>query len=282
MVFLELICRSPAEPDYAALKEEHQGSLEPRRLLADRDAHAAGQPGADRRVRGVGRAGGARRGAGTGNFALLAAAEGASVVASDLTPKLMERGQASARPPRASTSSGSRPTPRSCRSRTTASTAPRPSSPRCSRRGPSASREELFRVTRPGNTVGMANWAPDGFSGRMFGLFNEFVPRAGGHSRAGRVGDRGRRARALRRPRRDARDASAATCRSSSTPSTRCVASMENERAAGGHEAGARAGALRRGDAAASGSSIGEFNQADDGSVRIESEYLLVVARKRG
>ncbi len=32
-------------------------------------------------------------GAGTGNFALLAAAEGASVVASDLTPKLMERGR---------------------------------------------------------------------------------------------------------------------------------------------------------------------------------------------
>jgi hypothetical protein len=27
---------------------------------------------------------------------------------------------------------------------------------------------------------------------------------------------------------------------------------------------------------------IGEFNQADDGSVRIESEYLVVVARKRG
>jgi hypothetical protein len=27
---------------------------------------------------------------------------------------------------------------------------------------------------------------------------------------------------------------------------------------------------------------IGEFNQADDGSVRVENEYLLVVARKRG
>src|SRR6185503_11775879 len=39
---------------------------------------------------------------------------------------------------------------------------------------------ELFRVTRPGNTVGMANWCPDGFSGRMFGLFNEFTPRPEG------------------------------------------------------------------------------------------------------
>jgi len=27
---------------------------------------------------------------------------------------------------------------------------------------------------------------------------------------------------------------------------------------------------------------IGEFNEADDGSVKIGSEYLLVVARKRG
>jgi hypothetical protein len=27
---------------------------------------------------------------------------------------------------------------------------------------------------------------------------------------------------------------------------------------------------------------MNEFNQADDGSIRIQSEYLLVVARKRG
>jgi hypothetical protein len=30
------------------------------------------------------------------------------------------------------------------------------------------------------------------------------------------------------------------------------------------------------------GALIDEFNEAEDGSVRIRSEYLLVVARKRG
>ena len=61
--------------------------------------------------------------AGDGNFALACAAEGASVVASDLAPGMVERGAARDPRPRASTSNGWRPTPRSCRSRTAASTA---------------------------------------------------------------------------------------------------------------------------------------------------------------
>jgi SAM-dependent methyltransferase len=33
---------------------------------------------------------------------------------------------------------------------------------------------ELFRVVRPGGTVGMANWAPDGFQARFFKVLNKY------------------------------------------------------------------------------------------------------------
>ena len=35
---------------------------------------------------------------------------------------------------------------------------------------------ELLRVCRPGGKIGMANWAPDGFTGEMFRLVAKFVP----------------------------------------------------------------------------------------------------------
>jgi hypothetical protein len=33
---------------------------------------------------------------------------------------------------------------------------------------------ELFRVVRPGGTVGMANWRPDGFQARFFEVLNRY------------------------------------------------------------------------------------------------------------
>ena len=82
-----------AEPDYAALKEGTKAlwslgdysPIERLTLPASRDVIDACAVSAGQEVLDVG--------AGTGNLALLAAAEGASVVASDLTPKLMERGK---------------------------------------------------------------------------------------------------------------------------------------------------------------------------------------------
>ena len=59
--------------------------------------------------------------AGTGNASIAAAEKGAEVTASDLTPELFEAGRERARL-RASSWSGSRPTPRTCRSRTSPST----------------------------------------------------------------------------------------------------------------------------------------------------------------
>ena len=114
-------------------------------------------------------------GAGSGNFAVLAAREGARVVASDLTPAMVELGRE-----------------------------------RCAAEGldvewveadaealpfddqsfecvgsvfgamfapsPSVAAAEMFRVVRPGGTVGMANWTPDGFQGRLFDVQNAYRP----------------------------------------------------------------------------------------------------------
>lgn len=35
---------------------------------------------------------------------------------------------------------------------------------------------ELFRVVRPGGTVGMSNWRPEGFQGGFFRIMNKFKP----------------------------------------------------------------------------------------------------------
>jgi SAM-dependent methyltransferase len=36
--------------------------------------------------------------------------------------------------------------------------------------------EELFRVTKPGGLVAMANWTPEGFIGKMFKVFKKHLP----------------------------------------------------------------------------------------------------------
>jgi ubiquinone/menaquinone biosynthesis C-methylase UbiE len=41
---------------------------------------------------------------------------------------------------------------------------------------------EMLRVCRPGGRIGMANWTPDGFIGRLFKLIGKYVPPAPGLS----------------------------------------------------------------------------------------------------
>jgi ubiquinone/menaquinone biosynthesis C-methylase UbiE len=41
---------------------------------------------------------------------------------------------------------------------------------------------EMLRVCRPGGRIGMANWTPDGFIGRLFKLIGKYVPPAPGTS----------------------------------------------------------------------------------------------------
>src|ERR1700712_5350217 len=114
-------------------------------------------------------------GAGTGNAAIAAARRGARVTASDLTPELFDDGRA-----RATESGvvldwvqadaealpfedGAFDTVISCIG---AMFAPRHQ----------ATADELVRVCRPGGTIGMVNWTPEGVIGGLFGAMKPCLP----------------------------------------------------------------------------------------------------------
>ena len=113
--------------------------------------------------------------AGDGNFALAAAREGAAVVASDLAPKMVELGRKRAllegyeiewlqadaedlpfedgRFDCVGSVFGAMIAPR-----------------------PEEAARELFRVTKPGGTVGMTAWLPDGFMTEQFEIGRSYAP----------------------------------------------------------------------------------------------------------
>jgi SAM-dependent methyltransferase len=113
--------------------------------------------------------------AGTGNAAVPAALAGASVVASDLTPELLETGRrlaeergvelewreadAEALP----FGDGEFDAVLSC---VGVMFAPHHQ----------AAADELVRVCRPGGTIGLVSWTPEGFIGRMFATMKPYAP----------------------------------------------------------------------------------------------------------
>ena len=114
-------------------------------------------------------------GAGTGAASLPAAAAGARVTATDLTPELLEIGKETARErgldlewrtadaqalPFADASYDV------VLSAVGAMFAP----------DQQATADELVRVCRPGGTIAMANWTPSGGAGRFFGVMAPYVP----------------------------------------------------------------------------------------------------------
>jgi ubiquinone/menaquinone biosynthesis C-methylase UbiE len=113
--------------------------------------------------------------AGSGNVAIRAAEAGATVVASDLTPENLEAGrrEADARGVRLDWveadaealpfEDGEFDAVTSCLG---AMFAP----------DHQAVADELVRVCRPGGTVGMINFTPEGLGGQFFGLFAEYAP----------------------------------------------------------------------------------------------------------
>lgn len=216
--------------------------------------------------------------AGTGNFALLAAAEGASVVASDLTPHLIERGKQRTAEEGVSiewVAADAEELPfEDARFDCTASVFGAMFAPR-----PERVAQELFRVTRPGNTVGMASWTPDGFNGRIFQMMNEFLPRPEGMPAPVEWGSED-----VVRERFDGL--------AGSLEFERRMAPLEfgsvEELIAFFENAGPQVAAKQAlGDRYAETEErlrelVAEFNQADGGAVSIQSEYLLVVARRRG
>ena len=113
--------------------------------------------------------------AGPGNAAIPAALTGASVVASDLTPELLEAGRAEAvrrgaelewRQADAEAlpfADGEFDVVLSC---VGVMFAP----------DHQASADELVRVCRPGGTIGLINWTPQGFVGQMLAAMRPYVP----------------------------------------------------------------------------------------------------------
>lgn len=112
--------------------------------------------------------------AGAGNAAIPAALAGASVVASDLTPELLDVGRASAAALGATIrwdqadaealpyDDGEFDAVLSC---VGVMFAPHHQ----------ASADELVRVCRPGGTIGLLSWTPEGFIGQMFATMKPYV-----------------------------------------------------------------------------------------------------------
>ncbi|MFP1625396.1 class I SAM-dependent methyltransferase [Streptomyces sp. 5K101] len=113
--------------------------------------------------------------AGTGNAAIPAALAGADVVASDLTPELLDAGRQAAEKQGAELEwreadaealpfgDGEFDVVMSC---VGVMFAPHHQ----------AAADELLRVCRPGGTIGLISWTPEGFVGRMFATMKPYMP----------------------------------------------------------------------------------------------------------
>jgi ubiquinone/menaquinone biosynthesis C-methylase UbiE len=218
-------------------------------------------------------------GAGDGNFAVAAAREGAAVVASDLSPGMVERGRArteaeglgiewveadaedlpfdDARFDCAGSVFGAMIAPR-----------------------PELAARELFRVVRRGGTVGLTAWAPDSVAREIFDIGRKYTPPAPDMPLPHEWGDEDtvqRRFGDLAASIDFRREVVVWTADSLEVMGRRLeatpvqAAAKQNLAAEQYEQMQAEQLELLR-----------RRNTADDGSVRIEAEYLLSVARKRG
>jgi SAM-dependent methyltransferase len=217
--------------------------------------------------------------AGNGNLALLAAREGAAVVASDLTPEQVELGRTRTADEGYAVEwhvADVEELPFEdgrfdcCASVFGAMFAPRPD----------VAAAEMFRVVKQGGTVGLAAWTPDGFQGKVFALGNRYVPMPEGappgtmwgdedvvRERLGELASSVTFERHAIREEFDSPDAFFEFSRNAGPTIARSQTLSHEERARMKDEVLAV---------------IDEFNQASDGSIAIDNEYLITVARKRG
>lgn len=215
--------------------------------------------------------------AGTGNAAVAAARRGARVVASDLTPRMLELGRvrseaeglaidwveadaealpfADGRFDRVLSSFGVMFAPR-----------------------PELAAGELFRVVRPGGTVALANWTPESFPGRLLTLFAARMPPPPGVPRPVEWGrEEVVRAR-LRGLAAEVRVERRAVAMAHSSPEALLDFRLRNSSSlvVARETLGDRFADL----VAEIGALIAELNLARDGSARLEAAYLQVVAAR--
>ena len=219
--------------------------------------------------------------AGNGNVAVLAARAGARVVASDLTPAMLELGRMRTRAEGLDVEwveADAEDLPfEDERFDCVLSTFGAMFAPR-----PEVAARELFRVARPGGVMGMANWPPGGFQGEMFELMNRYAP----HPPEGvpRPVEWGRKEVA-----RDRLGPYAASIAAERRTLRWEFESPDDAWSFFGDSAGPSIALRRSLDERQLEALHGEFldlvgrwNRAGGGPVTIDAEYLLVVARKPG
>jgi SAM-dependent methyltransferase len=219
-------------------------------------------------------------GAGTGNFAIACAREGASVVASDISPAMLESGRArteaegfevewaeadvealpfeDARFDCAGSAFGAFLAPR-----------------------PELAAAEMFRVVRPGGAVGLTAWLPEGFFGLIQGLGQRYSPMPDGLPLPQEWGDE-----ATARARLEGL-AGHVSCERAAVP----LAAASPEAFADGFLASAPTCMAARDRVSDEEFAqlrremvelAREWSPAGDGPLSIDAEYLVIVARKRG
>lgn len=248
--------------DYAPLGERLMPAA---RELVDACAVSAGQEALD-------------VAAGTGNAAAVAAAEGARVVASDFAPKQVERGRVRTEGEGLDVDwvvADVEELPFEDSSfDCVMSVFGAQFAPRTERVA-----AELFRVVRPGGTVGMANWPNRGFQCELFDVLDRYAPNRPPEAPNPRDwGDE-----AVIRERLDGLAGSIAVETRMLPWEFGSFAEMaELFRRHGPRGLGELPEDKLAGVVAGAQAVVERWNSADDGSVRIDAEYTLVVARKRG
>ena len=218
--------------------------------------------------------------AGNGNLAVLAGEEGASVVASDFAPAQVELGRARTAAEGLDVTwvvADAEELPfEDDRFDCAASVFGAMFAPR-----PDRVASELFRVVKPGGTVGLANWGPYGSQGELFEMMTSYgpplpegvpSPREWGleevvQERLGPYASSLQLQRVTTRWEFDSFEHAMQTF-GSAGPGVAQREAMEDEAI---QRMGAEAFELMQ-----------RHNKADDGRVVVEPEYLQVVARKRG
>jgi SAM-dependent methyltransferase len=268
------------EPDYAELKERTRRVwglgdydqiarriLQAARSLVDACAISAGQEVLD-------------VGAGNGNLALLAAEEGADVVASDIAPAQVDLGRARTAAEGVEVEwvvADAEELPfEDGRFDCAASVFGAMFAPR-----PDLAARELFRVVKPGGTIGLANWGHFGVQAEVFGLLQEFGPPLPEGVPAPRDwGDE-----AVVEERLGPLSSSLEMRRRAMRWEFDSYDQMWELYMSAGPGAAARAGlpedVLQRARDAVH-EVVQRYNQVADGRVVVEPEYLEIVARKRG